>query len=102
MVEQELEFPQSHEIEFIVPTKAVNELQRLLGEDGEVTIRVSGSQAGFDMGRSLLVTELIEGNYPNYRQVIRATPRSALPWSASPSSKSISVSRCSPVRSPTR
>lgn len=75
MVEQELEFPQSHEIEFIVPTKAVNELSRLLSEDGEVTIRVSGSQAGFDMGRSLLVTKLIEGNYPNYRQVIPGDPK---------------------------
>ncbi len=75
MVEQELEFPQSHEIEFIVPTKAVNELSRLLGDEGEVTIKVTGSQAGFDMGRSLLVTKLIEGNYPNYRQVIPGEPK---------------------------
>ena len=36
MVEQEIEFPQSHETEFIVPTKAVNELSRLLGDKGEV------------------------------------------------------------------
>lgn len=75
MVEQELEFPQSHEIEFIVPTKAVNELSRLLGDEGEVTIKVTGSQAGFDMGRGLLVTKLIEGNYPNYRQVIPGEPK---------------------------
>lgn len=75
MVEQELEFPQSHEIEFIVPTKAVNELSRLLGDEGDVVIKVTGSQAGFDMGRSLLVTKLIEGNYPNYRQVIPGEPK---------------------------
>jgi DNA polymerase-3 subunit beta len=75
MAEQELEFPQSSEIEFIVPTKAVNELARLLNDAGEVTIRVTGSQAGFDMGRSLLVTKLIEGNYPNYRQVIPGEPK---------------------------
>ena len=30
MVEIELEFPRSHEADFIVPTKAVTELQRLL------------------------------------------------------------------------
>ena len=90
MVEQELEFPQSHEIEFIVPTKAVNELQRLLGEDGEVTIRVSGSQAGFDMGRSLLVTKLIEGNYPNYRQVIPGDPKERIALERESFLKSIS------------
>lgn len=70
MVEQELEFPQSHETEFIVPTKAVNELQRLLGDKGDVTIKVTGSQVGFDLDGSFLVSKLIEGNYPNYRQVI--------------------------------
>ena len=75
MVEQELEFPQSHEIEFIVPTKAVNELSRLLGDEGDVVIKVTGSQAGFDMGSGLLVTKLIEGNYPNYRQVIPGEPK---------------------------
>ncbi|MBL9113561.1 MAG: DNA polymerase III subunit beta [Verrucomicrobiaceae bacterium] len=75
MVEHEMEFPQSHEIEFIVPTKAVNELQRILGDEGEVTIKVTGSQAGFDMGNGLLVTKLIEGNYPNYRQVIPGDPK---------------------------
>jgi DNA polymerase III beta subunit, central domain len=35
-----LEFPHSHERDFIVPTKAVTELQRLLGEEGEVQISV--------------------------------------------------------------
>jgi len=90
MVEQELEFPQSHEIEFIVPTKAVNELSRLLGEDGEVTIRVSGSQAGFDMGRSLLVTKLIEGNYPNYRQVIPGDPKERISLERESFHKSVS------------
>lgn len=70
MVEQELEFPQSQETEFIVPTKAVNELSRLLGDKGEVAIKVTGSQVGFDLEGSFLVSKLIEGNYPNYRQVI--------------------------------
>jgi DNA polymerase III subunit beta len=70
MVEQEMEFPQSHETEFIVPTKAVNELSRLLGDKGEVAIKVTGSQVGFDLDGSFLVSKLIEGNYPNYRQVI--------------------------------
>lgn len=70
MVEQELEFPQSQEVDIIVPTKAVNELARLCGDVGEVIIRVTNSQVGFDLGDSFLLSKLIDGNYPNYRQVI--------------------------------
>lgn len=70
MVEQELEFPQSQEVDLIVPTKAVNELARLLADTGDVIIRVTGSQVGFDLDGGFLVSKLIEGNYPNYRQVI--------------------------------
>jgi DNA polymerase III subunit beta len=70
MVEQEVEFPESQEVDIIVPTKAVNELSRLLGDTGDVLIRITGSQVGFDLGESLLISKLIDGNYPNYRQVI--------------------------------
>jgi DNA polymerase-3 subunit beta len=79
MVEQELEFPQSQEIDIIVPTKAVNELSRLLEDSGEVAIRVTGSQVGFDLGDSLLVSKLIDGNYPNYRQVIPGDSKERIP-----------------------
>ena len=55
-----------------MPTKAINEIQRLLGEDGEVTISASENLVSFAIGGSLLVSKLVEGNYPNYRQVIPA------------------------------
>lgn len=70
MVDTDLEFPASHETDVIVPTKAVSELQRLLGESGEVVVKLSESQISFTIGDSLLCSKLIEGNYPNYRQVI--------------------------------
>ncbi len=70
MVENDLEFPASHEVDFIVPTKAVQELQRLLTGEGEVILRLSDNQVCFEIGTSLIVSKLIEGNYPNYRQVI--------------------------------
>jgi DNA polymerase-3 subunit beta len=44
MVENELEIPESQEVDVIVPTKAVNELQRLLGDTGQVKISVGESQ----------------------------------------------------------
>jgi DNA polymerase-3 subunit beta len=70
MVDSDLEFPASHEMDVIIPTKAVNELQRLLGDSGEVVVKLSESQISFSVGDSLLCSKLIEGNYPNYRQVI--------------------------------
>src|SRR5256884_5157620 len=69
LVEIELEFPRSQEADIIVPTKAVGELERLLGEEGEVKLSVSENQIAFEVGSTLLVSKLIEGNYPNYRQV---------------------------------
>ncbi|MFZ5806892.1 MAG: DNA polymerase III subunit beta [Verrucomicrobiota bacterium] len=70
LVEQPLEFPKTSELEVILPTKAVNELQRLLADEGEVTIGVDENQITFNLGSIFLVSKLIEGKYPNYRQVI--------------------------------
>ena len=70
MVDADLEFPASHETDVIIPSKAVQELQRLLGEAGDVLVKLSDSQVSFAVGDNLLCSKLIEGNYPNYRQVI--------------------------------
>lgn len=70
MVENDLEYPASHETQIIIPSKAVGELQRLLSSEGDVIVRLSGNQISFDVGGSVIVSKLIEGNYPNYKQVI--------------------------------
>jgi DNA polymerase-3 subunit beta len=70
MVEQEVEFAAGNEMDVIVPTKAINELQRLLQDEGNLKVRISESQISFDLNRNLLISKLIEGNYPNFRQVI--------------------------------
>jgi DNA polymerase-3 subunit beta len=72
MLDIDLEFPRSHEADIIVPTKAVTELQRLLTEEGDVRVSVTSGQIAFDLNNTLLVSKLIEGNYPNYKQVIPA------------------------------
>src|SRR5580693_564637 len=72
MVDIELEIPRSQETDIIVPTKAVAELQRLVREEGEVKLGIGENQIAFELNRTLLVSKLIEGNYPNYRQVIPA------------------------------
>jgi DNA polymerase III subunit beta len=75
LVEEELEETPDIQVQFIVPTKAINELNRLLGDGGTVDLQFQENQASFylkgDNGFSiLLITKLIEGNYPNYTQVI--------------------------------
>ncbi len=72
LVDLELEFPRSQEIDVIIPTKAVLELQRLVKEEGEVKLSIGENQIAFELNDALLVSKLIEGNYPNYRQVIPA------------------------------
>ena len=70
LVDVEVEFPQSEEVEIIVPTKCVNELARIVEETGELKMHVGQNQVAFDVGSTRLVSKLVEGNYPNYRQVI--------------------------------
>ena len=70
LVDIEIEFPRSHEVDIILPTKAVTELARLVSEEGDIKMSVSENQVAFEVDGTLLVSKLIEGNYPNYRQVI--------------------------------
>ena len=75
MVDEEVDVSEKSQGEFIAPAKAVNELNRLLQDKGNVEIRYTDNQASFTLkdeknGSVLIVTKLIEGNYPNYRQVI--------------------------------
>ena len=77
LVDEEVDVSEKSQGEFIVPSKTVNELNRLLQEKGEIEIRFAENQASFTLkdekGSSILiVSKLIEGNYPNYRQVIPA------------------------------
>jgi DNA polymerase III subunit beta len=84
LVDEEVDIAEKSSGEFIVPAKAVNELNRLLQEKGEVEIKFGENQASFslkdDKGFSVLViTKLIEGNYPNYRQVIPGEAKERVP-----------------------
>jgi DNA polymerase-3 subunit beta len=84
LVDEEADIAETSHGEFIVPAKTVNELNRLLQDKGEVELRYAENQASFNLkdekGCSvLIVTKLIEGNYPNYRQVIPAETKERVP-----------------------
>jgi DNA polymerase III subunit beta len=80
----------------LVPSRALSELQRLLGSAGSsssaasasggadgassggVSLRLSPHEVTFSVGSVALTTRLIEGEFPNYRQLIPADYPNAL------------------------
>ncbi len=72
LMEHEVEFPKESEADFVVPPKTVSELMRTLGGEGAVRIQTTSNQIAFEFGRMTVISKLIEGTYPNYRQVIPA------------------------------
>ena len=57
----------------LVPSRALNELQRILGSGGELQVRLGARDAVFEVGATRLTTRLIEGDYPNYRNLLPST-----------------------------
>jgi len=54
----------------IVPRKAVHEIARILGAGESVRVALSGNQFALSMANFLLTSRLIEGQFPNYEQVL--------------------------------
>ncbi|ALJ56522.1 DNA polymerase III subunit beta [Candidatus Xiphinematobacter sp. Idaho Grape] len=75
LYEIEVQLPHNQqELEFILPTKTVSELQRLLREDGNLTLSITQNVVAFHLGTIFLISKLIEGDYPDYRRVIPGKP----------------------------
>jgi DNA polymerase-3 subunit beta len=79
LVEREMEVPKGMEAELILPSKAVGELQRLLSDQGEAKLSVGENQIIFNLGGTTMASKLIEGTYPNFRQVIPAEAKERVP-----------------------
>jgi DNA polymerase-3 subunit beta len=62
------------EIQAIVPVKALNEVSRLAAgvQSDTIALVVGENQALFGVGDLVIATRLIEGQFPNYRQLIPA------------------------------
>lgn len=70
VIEDKMQLAKTLERKLIVPTKAINELARILGDEGSVEMFFGDNQVLFDMGSTKVVSRLIEGEFPNYEQVI--------------------------------
>ena len=54
----------------IIPTKALNELNRLLEEPKKVETIIGENQISFSLNGIILSSKLIEGQFPDYKQLI--------------------------------
>jgi DNA polymerase-3 subunit beta len=54
----------------LVPSRALKELARVVGDAEELTLRLGERDAGFEVGNVSVTTRLIEGDFPNYRGLI--------------------------------
>ncbi len=66
--------PSDPKLAVIVPARTIQELGRVLAEvQGEVNIYLNDNQVMFEADSIELTSRLIEGKFPNYRQIIPAT-----------------------------
>lgn len=84
LTDEEVDIPTESQGEIIVPTKAINELTRLLQDKGEVQITLGDNQVAFNMRAEgaldvLVVSKLVDGAYPNYQQVIPRESKERIP-----------------------
>ncbi len=72
LYEVETEFPKSAEGDMVLPFKTVDELSKTLKDKGPLKIHATENQVAFEFDEMLIVSKLVEGTYPNFRQVIPA------------------------------
>lgn len=70
VIERKMPYSIEKNIQFIVPLKTIHELNRNLKEEGEVSLLLGANQALFDFDGVVVISRLIEGEFPDYRQVV--------------------------------
>ena len=58
------------ELEAIVPARALGELSRIAGEGEKIVLGVHENQVVFGTGDAWLTTRRIDGQFPNYKQLV--------------------------------
>lgn len=66
MMEGELESG----LNVVIPGRALDEITRLAADGEEMRIGLTENQVVFEFGQTVFVTRRIEGNFPNYKQII--------------------------------
>jgi len=69
-IEKQLKTAVKNDVSVIIPIKAVQEIYRNLQEEGTVAFITGTNQVLFDIEGTMIATRIIEGEFPNYHQVI--------------------------------
>lgn len=67
---KELQVDKSFKGSYIIPFKAVEELQKVIDGDDLVTLHLMNDKIAAEAGQSTIVTKLLSGDYPDFQRVI--------------------------------
>ena len=70
ITEKKLKQNLDRDVQMIVPIKAIQELNRSLQESGELMLVLGNNQALFELDGVMVISRLIEGEFPDYHQVV--------------------------------
>lgn len=70
LAERKLSDAKNKDIQIIIPFKTIQELNRNLKDEGELSLVLGANQVLFDLNGLLIISRLIEGEFPDYKQVI--------------------------------
>lgn len=70
LIEKEIDVKSKKEIKIVVPQKTIAELQRNLKDDGKILIIITPNQIFFELDHIVIISRLIEGEFPDYTRVI--------------------------------
>lgn len=76
LAEKKVDMEEVPEISFIIPEKNVKDLLRIIDNDfdGNIKLTISKNSIQIKENNTFLVSRLIEGNFPNYTQIIPSAP----------------------------
>lgn len=70
LVEKPMDEAIPGEGDVILPPKAVTEVLKMGQPEDQLVVQLTDRRAAFKAGNTLLTSKLVDGNYPNYRQVV--------------------------------
>lgn len=73
VAERKIQQTIERDIRIIVPIKTIHELNRNLKTEGFISLMLGDNQVLFDFGNVVIISRLIEGEFPAYNQVIPAS-----------------------------
>jgi len=70
IAEKKIQKDSEKEVSIIIPIKTIHELTRNLKNEGDLSLLLGENQIMFDVNGIIIISRLIEGEFPDYRQVI--------------------------------